>query len=48
MLIPFMLAGLFAGIKSAGILNEKTVKKLVIILLIISGVMLIVRASAAD
>lgn len=43
MLIPFMLAGLFAGIKSASVLNEKMVKKLVIILLIISGIMLIIR-----
>ena len=43
MLMPFMLIGLFTGIKSASILNEKTVKKLVIILLIISGIMLIIR-----
>ena len=42
-LFPFMLAGLFAGIKSASILDEKTVKKLVIILLIVSGIMLIIK-----
>ena len=42
-LMPFMLAGLFLGIKSGTILDEKNVKKLVIILLIISGVMLIVK-----
>lgn len=43
MLMPFMLLGLFAGMKSASILDEKAVKKLVIILLIISGIMLIIR-----
>ena len=40
-MVPFMLAGLFAGIKSGTILDEKIVKRLVIILLIISGVALI-------
>jgi len=39
-LLPFMLAGLFAGMESSKKLNEKTVKKLVIALLIISGVIL--------
>ncbi len=40
LLTPFMLAGLFAGMKSSAILDEKHVKKLVIILLIISGAVL--------
>ncbi|SKB47319.1 hypothetical protein SAMN06296386_101133 [Lachnospiraceae bacterium] len=40
LLTPFMLAGLFAGMKSSAILDEKYVKKLVIILLIISGAVL--------
>lgn len=40
-LIPFMLVGLFSGIKSAQILDEKLIKKLVIVLLIISGFALI-------
>ena len=40
LLTPFMLAGLFAGMKSSAILDEKQVKKLVIILLIISGAVL--------
>ena len=43
LLLPFMLIGLFAGIKSSKLLNEKTVRKLVIILLIISGAILIVK-----
>lgn len=41
LLSPFMLAGLFAGMYCADKINEKTVKKIVIILLIISGVSLI-------
>lgn len=43
-LLPFTLAGLFAGMKSAQILDENVVKKLVIILLIISGVALIIKS----
>lgn len=42
-LVPFMLAGLFAGIFSAKVLDEKLVKKLVIVLLIISGVVLFIK-----
>ncbi len=41
LLMPFMLIGIFAGMKSSSILNERTVKRLIIILLIISGIMLI-------
>lgn len=36
-LMPFVLLGLFAGMKSSQILDERIVKKLVIILLIFSG-----------
>ncbi len=43
LLMPFMLIGIFAGIKSSSFLNEGTVKRLIIILLIISGIMLIVK-----
>lgn len=41
-LIPFMLIGLFAGMKSSSVLDEKVAKKIVIIMLIISGVALII------
>ncbi len=40
-LAPFMLIGLFAGMLSAGKISEQVVKKIVIILLIVSGVALI-------
>lgn len=43
MLIPFMLLGLFVGMKSSSVLNEKLVKKIVIIMLIISGAALVVQ-----
>ena len=36
-LVPFMLLGLLLGMKSSKILDEKLVKKLVIIMLIVSG-----------
>ncbi|MBR1910744.1 MAG: sulfite exporter TauE/SafE family protein [Treponema sp.] len=39
-LMPFMLIGLFAGIKSSSVLPEKTVRHLVIALLIVSGIAL--------
>ena len=42
-LLPVMLVGLFAGIKSAKYLDEKTVKKLVIVLLIVSGAVLMIK-----
>lgn len=42
-MIPFMLLGLWLGIKSSQILDEKYVKKLVIVLLMISGVVLIFK-----
>ena len=40
-LIPFMLIGLYLGMLSGRFLNDKMVKKIVIILLIISGISLI-------
>lgn len=43
-LLPFVLIGLFTGIKSATIIDEKIVKRIVIVLLIISGVMLILKS----
>lgn len=42
-LIPFMLLGLLIGIKSGKLLNEMLVKKIVIVMLIISGVALIIN-----
>lgn len=41
-LIPFMLLGLFAGMKGSSVLDEKVGKKIVIVMLIISGVALII------
>ena len=43
MLVPVMLVGLFAGMASGKILNERVVKKIVIVMLIVSGVALIVN-----
>ena len=42
-LLPFMLVGLLAGIKSSAVLNERIAKFIVIILLIISGIVLIIK-----
>ena len=42
-LIPAMLLGLFLGMKSADFLDEKVAKKIVIVMLIISGVALILN-----
>ncbi len=42
-LAPFMLVGLFAGMLSAGRISEQVVKKIVIILLIVSGIALILN-----
>ena len=41
MLAPFMIIGLFIGVKSSQVLDERIVKKLVIILLAISGMVLV-------
>ncbi len=43
LLMPVMLIGLFAGIRSSKVLNEKIVKKLVIVLLVVSGIALIAK-----
>lgn len=43
LMMPFVLLGLYAGMFSSRFLDDRVVKKLVIILLIISGVMLIVK-----
>lgn len=43
LLIPFMLAGLFGGMKSSAVLNEEVVKKIVIVMLIVSGGALVVN-----
>lgn len=42
-MLPFMLTGLFLGMKSSQILDEKIIKKAVVILLILSGIVLIVK-----
>ena len=42
-LAPFMLIGLVAGMLSAGRISEQVVKKIVIILLIVSGVALVLN-----
>ena len=42
-LVPLMLIGLFLGIYSGKYLNEKIVKKIVIIMLVVSGVALIMN-----
>lgn len=41
-LFPFMALGLFLGMKGSSFLDEKKIKKLIIIMLILSGVSLIV------
>jgi uncharacterized membrane protein YfcA len=43
-LAPFMLIGLILGMKSSSVLDEKNVKKAVIVMLIISGVALIITS----
>ena len=42
-LFPFMLVGLFSGIYSSRILDDKLVKKIVILLIIISGIVLAIK-----
>jgi uncharacterized membrane protein YfcA len=42
LLLPVMLVGLFCGMKSSSVLNEKIAKKIVIMILIISGISLVV------
>lgn len=40
-LVPLMLLGLFLGILSSKVLNERVVKRLVIVMLIVSGAALV-------
>lgn len=40
-LTPFMIIGLFAGMESSKVLDERVIKKIVIVLLVISGVFLV-------
>lgn len=42
-LVPLMLIGLLLGMYSGKYLNEKLVKKIVIIMLVVSGVALIIN-----
>lgn len=43
LLVPLMLLGLFLGMQSGKVLNDKLVKKLVILMLIVSGVALVIN-----
>lgn len=43
LLVPFMALGVFLGMKSSSVLNDKTAKRIVIIMLIVSGVALILN-----
>ncbi|AOZ95020.1 sulfite exporter TauE/SafE family protein [Butyrivibrio hungatei] len=43
LLFPFMILGLFLGIKLSSILDDKVIKKIVIVMLIISGIALIIN-----
>lgn len=43
LLFPFALLGLFGSIKCSGILNEKSVRKLTSVLLVLSGISLILK-----
>ena len=43
LLIPFALLGLFTGMKCCGRLNEKNVRKITIVLLILSGISLVLK-----
>lgn len=43
LLIPFALLGLFTGIKCCGHMNEKNVRKITIVLLILSGISLVLK-----
>ena len=43
LLIPFAILGLFTGMKCCGHINEKTVRKLTTVLLILSGISLVLK-----
>jgi hypothetical protein len=42
-LIPFMLIGLYLGIKSSSTFNEKIVKLIIIVMLIVTGIIMIIN-----
>jgi len=44
MLLPFLLGGLFIGMKCCKYLNEKVIKKIVIITLMVSGIALVINS----
>lgn len=43
-LVPAMLVGLFLGMKSSKVLDEKVVKRIVLIMLIVSGIALVINS----
>lgn len=43
-LVPAMLAGLFLGMKSSKVLDEKIVKRIVLVMLIVSGIALVINS----
>ncbi len=43
-LSPFMLVGLFAGMASGKVLNEKAAKRLVLVMLVVSGAALVINS----
>ena len=44
LLVPVMLVGVYAGMASSNFLDEKIVKKIVLVMLIVSGVALIINS----
>ena len=44
LLIPLMLLGLFLGLKSSDLMDEKLIRKIVILLLILSGIVLVAKS----
>jgi len=43
LLIPFALLGLFTGMKCCGHMNDKKVRKITTVLLILSGISLVLK-----
>ncbi len=43
-LVPAMLVGLFLGMKSSKVLDEKIVKRIVLVMLIVSGIALVINS----
>ena len=44
LLAPVMLASLWLGMKAGHIINEKTAKKIVLVMLLVSGIALIINS----